>query len=67
MRKKKFVIWLSNHTDSNDDEWVSVYAHTEEEAMERVVEDMMYDSMRFTPTCVYTIKEFIKEQGRGLI
>lgn len=61
MRKKKFVVWLHNHTDLRDDEWVAVWATNADEASENAE----YDSNRFSKGRVLTATEFRKEMGFG--
>lgn len=61
-RKKKFVVWLNNHTDRQDDEWVVVYAKSRKDIN---MKDVYFDFRRFTPSRVLTAKEFVKEVGFG--
>lgn len=58
-RKKKFVVWLCNFTDSRDDDWVSVWATSKDEAFKNAE----YNSVRFSKGHVFTASEFYKQQG----
>ena len=60
-RKRKYVVWLSNHTDRRDDEWRVVFAKDEAEARDLVV----YPSYRFSIDRIWAIKEFRKFYGRN--
>ena len=60
-RKRKFVVWLNNFTDRRDDEWVSVFAHTPEEAKSKAE----FDDTRFSLGHVMTAKEFRRDMGFG--
>ena len=68
-RKRKFVVWLNNHTDRRDDEWVAIWAKTSDEAKKLVAEKMEYDPFknfnRFSLSHVYTAREFRKRMGFG--
>lgn len=62
-RKKKFVVWLNNSTDSRDDEWVVVYSHTR--AYCKFLVYGKFDETRFSVGRVLTATEFKKKTGFG--
>jgi hypothetical protein len=53
LRKRKFVVWLRNHTDHDDDETVVIWAKTAEEAAKNV----QFNSSRFSIRAVLTAAE----------
>jgi len=57
--RKIFFVWLSNTTDSRDDEPIKIKARTKKEA-EEVAED--YLGGRFLISDTYTRKEFKKAE-----
>lgn len=59
---KKFVVWFHNHTSNKDDEWTTVHAKNEEEAIEKALPKM--NRSRFSLGRCYPIKEFRKIFGR---
>jgi hypothetical protein len=61
LRKRKFVVWLHNHADSRDDEWVVVWARSPEEARK----EAGFDSSRFSCGNAQTATSFRKENGFG--
>jgi hypothetical protein len=63
MRATKYVVWLSNHTDREDDEWLVTYAHSYEEAKQKVRNKV--DFSRFSFSNTFTIKEFRRFYGRN--
>lgn len=60
-----YVVWLHNRTDSRDDEWLKVTASNKKEALKRANHSGSLD--RFSLGKVYTVKEFEKEHGKGLL
>lgn len=50
-RKVSYVVWLNNHTDRDDDEWIVVKAKNPEEAKAMAVEE--YDDCRFSIGTIY--------------
>ena len=56
IKKRKYGIWLSNHTDRRYDEWLFVRASSSEEAKD-VAKDKI-DFNRFSIRGPYPIKEF---------
>jgi len=58
-RKKKFVVWLHNHLNVEDDFWAIIYAKNEKEAHELV----QYDKTRFYKGATYTARDFRKYIG----
>ena len=58
-KKILWGVWLSNHTDRRDDEWVGVMAETETEA----IENAQFDHSRFSAARALPKKEFCKLYG----
>lgn len=54
-RKRKFIVWLSNHADCRDDETITVLAKDKSEATE--LAKSKFDSNRFSIKAVLTAKE----------
>lgn len=65
VRKRKFVVWLNNHTDRRDDEWVVRWAVSAQRARAEVLSERMFDATRFSPGRVLTAAEFFRENGFG--
>ena len=63
MRKKKFVVWLSNYTDHRDDEWKYIWAYDYVAAVDIVHNKLVYNKNRFSAGRIYTIQEFHKIHG----
>jgi len=59
-RPKKYVVWLHNHTDAQDDKWVVVWAKNLLEAEKAEVE---FDQCRFARGDVMSAQEFRREMG----
>ena len=58
-RKRKYVVELENHTDSRDNDFLSVWAHTPAEAQNSV----KYTKGRETPGRAVLAVQFRKEEG----
>lgn len=56
LRAKKWVVWLRNHTNKDDDETVTVSAKTAQEAQEKV----RYDDHRFSIRAVIPLTDWKK-------
>lgn len=63
IRKRKYVVWLYNHTDRRDDDWVVVYAKSPTVAKKGA--KYLYDTNRFSLGHVQTATQFRKENGFG--
>lgn len=62
-KKRKFGIWLHNHTDRRDDEWIFVWAKTAAEAKTLA----NYDVSRFSLGYTAPVEKFRKLYGlKGL-
>jgi hypothetical protein len=61
-----YVVWLHNKVDSKDDEWTKITATNKKEALKRLTAHSA-DLDRFTLGKVYTVKEFEKDHGKGLL
>ena len=55
-RRRKYGVWLRNHTDYRDDDWTYVYAKTASEAESLA----QYDSTRFSIAGAEPIAKFRK-------
>jgi hypothetical protein len=62
-RPVKYVVWLSNFTDTRDDEWMTTFARSSAEAEDKC--KGKYDTNRFSIDYVMTAKAFRKREGRG--
>lgn len=62
-----YVVWLNNNADSQDDEWVKVTASNKNDAKKRALHSPSMNENRFSIGEVYTIKEFEKIHGKGLL
>lgn len=60
-RKRKFGVWLSNHTSRQDDEWLFVYAKDINEASKEI--EGQYNNNRFSISRILPIKEFRRFYG----
>jgi hypothetical protein len=58
----KYVLWLHNHTDQRDDEWLVFWAKDDDEAKHKGSE-LSIDRTRFSRGGVMTAKEFQKKMG----
>lgn len=59
-RKKKYVVWLHNHTNRLDDDWRVVWARSPEEAAKA---EIQFDATRFSRGAVSTVAEHRKKMG----
>lgn len=62
-RKRKYVVWLYNHTDHRDDEWKVFWAKDASEAIH--LTKSVLDPTRFSIAYAVTVKEFRKMNGRA--
>jgi len=61
-----YVVWLHNNTNRQDDEWIKVTASNKKEAIKRAAYSPKV-GMKFSIGTVYTVREFEKEHGKGLL
>jgi hypothetical protein len=64
---KGFVAWLINGTDRRDDEWIEIESADKKTAEKIAGEALMFRYRNFSLRGIYTIAEFEKFYGKGLL
>jgi len=62
-----YVVWLNNKTNISDNKWEKVTGKNREDAKKRLARSGKVDTLHFSFGHVYTVKEFEKVHGKGLL